>query len=976
MDGGGLDNGHYRALFENAPGAILVLDDDANVVDSNRAAQALLKYSRPELLALRYSRLTVGEAPPPPLTCERERVEVWQTKDGEPLTVGVARERVEIDGRAFVQLFVREIERDVVRIDMERAMLVLDVVSDSVITVNLEGRVTSWNRGAEEIFGYSASEMLGQRIDSFVGADPQALIGRVLAGESMRSIEVNRRSKNGEILNLLLSLSPRRDRDGNIVEIVGTSKDMTALYRARREAEALQARWRAVVEQTFDWVAQVDRHGVILEINRTNPGCPSVEAVGHGVRELVTAETVDPLEAALSRAFDHHQSGYTVTCTVTSGRWSRNYITPVIEDGCAVRAFVLSSDITEQYQAQKTLERTQRALVDAEHIAGIGSWDWNLRTGEVHWSDGLYRLCGSDRGDRPPSLSSYLDRVHPDDRAIVSKAVDEAFSGGPKLAAEFRYLRHGEAHPLYLDAVGQVFLDDEGRPARFVGSAKDSTDEKRALAELQEREAFLQAVFDNGMNAIFVFDDEGRYLTINAAAARLLGRTPEEARKSTVADINLSPAPTAAERFRTFLERGIGSGEVEIEGGDGVHRVAIYDVVRVKKDFNLCVLFDVTKLRRTEAELRRARALDSLGVLAGGIAHDFNNILTAVTNNLSLLQQILPDDEDALSVIREARDAARRSSLLSAQLLTFAKGGAPVRTVDDIRPLLRSTAEQVLRSNEVHFDIEPDLPNVVIDRGQVAQVVQNLLINAAEASSPGKALLITVTTVDGRAVGDGVLAPGRYVAVSVADEGHGMSPAIMERVFEPYFSTKADGHGLGLAVCYSVVSRHGGHITVASTEGKGTTFAFYLPASAASSDPLPPATQPSLKPGPGGRILLIDDQVLIHQTVGRALRFLGYAVEVAFDGNEGVDLYRSAVADGRPFDAVLMDLTIPGGMGGKEAVVELRRVDPKARVLVASGYTDDAVLADPQRFGFDGAVRKPLDIEQLSAALQQLFEAS
>ena len=503
---------------------------------------------------------------------------------------------------------------------------------DPIIVFDQEARVVDANQAAQAMLQMSRGELRSLSYSHLVVSDAELPMPTVERGR----VETWR-TKDGKPLTVsvfggLLQLNGRpvvqlivRTRSES-AEVGGPSAGDAAsealpqaLARARREADALQARWRSIVEQTFDWVAQVSRQGQILEVNRRNPGCPGAESVGRPVRELVAADTVEALEAAIVKAFDVLQSGYAVTRTLSSGRWSRNYITPVIEDGRATRAFIMSSDITQHHVAQETLERTQRALLDAEHIAGLGSWDWNLQTGEIYWSDGMFRLCGVDRADGACSPDSYIECVHPDDRPVVSKALDAAFSGAHKVSADFRFFRRdGEAR--HLSAVGEVFSDDEGRPHRFVGAAKDTTDEQRFVDELREREAFLQAIFDNSQNAIIVADDNGNYLSVNKACAELLGRSLEEAHAMNAADLKVSPLPNAAERFRGYVQRGMESGELAIERPSGEQRIALYNAVRVKKDFNLSVLADVTELRQTEAALRRARALDSLGVLAGGIA--------------------------------------------------------------------------------------------------------------------------------------------------------------------------------------------------------------------------------------------------------------------------------------------------------------------------------------------------------------------
>ncbi|OGS05879.1 MAG: hypothetical protein A3G41_07665 [Elusimicrobia bacterium RIFCSPLOWO2_12_FULL_59_9] len=384
---------------------------------------------------------------------------------------------------------------------------------------------------------------------------------------------------------------------------------------------------------------------------------------------------------------------------------------------------------------------------------------------------------------------------------------------------------------------------------------------------------------------------------------------------------------------------------------------------------------DITERKKAEAVMVNMQKLESLGTLAGGIAHDFNNILTAILGNLSLLQSQLQDGDAALNLIQEAQEACGTAKGLSHQLLTFAKGGSPVVQVMDLRPLLSQAAGFAARGSDSRcvFDLGDSPLAVNIDKDQVAQVVQNLVINAAQAmpSSGNITVRAAIVTLSGGELPP--LAAGRYVWATVEDQGAGIPAAHLSKIFDPYFSTKAKGRGLGLSVCHSIMAKHGGHISVESKPGQGAAFTLHFPAANAADIPLK-QKRPPLAAG-SGRVLIMDDEPMVSKALTRMLERLGCHSECAGDGKTALDAYRRALEAGKPFDAVIMDLTIPGGMGGKEAIGKLLALDPKAKAIVSSGYSMDPVMSNYAADGFCGALKKPYRIGDVSEVLRKIIGA-
>lgn len=389
----------------------------------------------------------------------------------------------------------------------------------------------------------------------------------------------------------------------------------------------------------------------------------------------------------------------------------------------------------------------------------------------------------------------------------------------------------------------------------------------------------------------------------------------------------------------------------------------------------LSVLRDITERKRMEEEMLKAQKLESLGVLAGGIAHDFNNLLTGVLGNLSLMELSVKSGEDIGELLEETKKASRQTKNLTQQLLTFSKGGDPVRKRLSIAKLVASAVKFSLSGSNIRYElsIPDDLWAVEIDEGQINQVLNNLLINAEQAMPGGGKVEVFAENVTLQESGGLPLRAGNYVKISIKDYGTGIPKEILAKIFDPYFSTKSKGSGLGLAITYSIMKKHKGHITVESRSGAGTTFHLYLPASGKAV-----SIQDSIaerKPRPGkGKILCMDDQFDIRNLVGRMLKLLGYSVEFASNGQEAIDLYKKAIGSKEAFDAVILDLTVPGGMGGKETVQKLRAIDPGVKAIVSSGYSNDTIMSDYERYGFSGVVAKPFETRELGEVLYRVLQ--
>jgi len=385
------------------------------------------------------------------------------------------------------------------------------------------------------------------------------------------------------------------------------------------------------------------------------------------------------------------------------------------------------------------------------------------------------------------------------------------------------------------------------------------------------------------------------------------------------------------------------------------------------------VFRDITEKRNMEEALLKADALESLGILAGGIAHDFNNILTGILGNITLAMMYAKPGDKIFERLKEAENASLRAKDLTQQLLTFSRGGEPIKKTAFISKLLEDTVAFVLSGSNVRceFSISGDLWPVEVDEGQISQVINNLIINADHAMPGGGIIKVNAENIAVDVEQGLPLKEGNYIKISVEDQGIGIPEEHLQKIFDPYFTSKQKGSGLGLATAYSIVKRHDGYIQVKSELGKGTTFNIYLPASS-KEILIEKELRERIHTGKG-KILVMDDEEVIREVAGEMIEVLGYEAEFVKDGTEAIELYKKAKESAQPFDAIIMDLTIPGGMGGKETIQKLIKIDPETKAIVCSGYSNDPIMADYRKYGFRGIIAKPYNLKELGEILHNVI---
>ncbi|MCK5116185.1 MAG: PAS domain S-box protein [Candidatus Aegiribacteria sp.] len=656
-------------------------------------------------------------------------------------------------------------------------------------------------------------------------------------------------------------------------------------------------------------------------------------------------------------------------------------------------------DITEQKRAEKKQrldEEKYRSLYETSRdaIMTLEPPDWSFTAG----NPATIRMFGckneADFTSKQPWLLS--PEYQPDGQVSGLKAkamIERAVENGSNYFEWTHKRLNGEDFPATVllsriklkgktllqatvrDITGRKQVEDELATHRF--HLEEIVRER--TAELEESEAKYRTLVEQSHDGIYIYGSSC-FLFVNDRLCDLMQYSRDELLSMKFSEL-LHPDDRGMINGNGIIKEGFSDipnvFTIRLVRGDGELRHIEFSVRSFTysgEDAILGIARDITVLKKLEEEQTKIEKLESLGLLAGGIAHDFNNFLTAIMGNISLARTMVEPGTDLYEILTSSEHAASKASNLPRQLLTFSMGGDPVKSQVSILRIIRDSTDFALSGSNVtaEYSIADDLKHIIVDGEQIGQVISNIVINAQQAMPDGGRISIGAENILIPANNPVAIPKGQYVKITIQDDGYGIEKNHLNRIFDPFFTTKQNGTGLGLATSYSVIRKHSGQIKVESEVNEGSTFTIYLPAGILSD------TSDTHEPGPdklsGGKILVMDDQKLVRETVMTMLSRLGYEVGSAVDGSEAIDKYQAALSTSEPYGAVILDLTIPNGMGGMETMKELQKLDPDVTAIVSSGYSNAPVMSDFSMYGFAGVMMKPYSISQLSDLLREIFD--
>ncbi|MFZ2958207.1 MAG: PAS domain S-box protein [Candidatus Ozemobacteraceae bacterium] len=663
-------------------------------------------------------------------------------------------------------------------------------------------------------------------------------------------------------------------------------------------------------------------------------------------------------------------------------------ITGMVSILCAglIAGYVVSRFLEKRYAAEDVLRESEESLSITLQSIGDGVIAADINGCITRMNYTAQRLTGwtlSEVKNKP--LSEVFKIVNAKTRLVAENPVNQVFSNGEivKLANHAVLIsRNGQEYQI-ADSAAPIW-DDQKHIRGVILVFSDVTENYKAHEKLRESEIKYRCLHESMNDCFAMTTMSGKIVDVNKSYLDLLGYTEEEIlafkyqdltpthwheMEEKIVETQILPRGYSDVYYKEYIKKDGTVFPVELKtflmrDAQG-QAIGMWAIVR-----------DITERQRAEEERLKIQKLQSVGILAGGIAHDFNNLLMAIYGNISIAKVKISKDHPGFSFLENAEESMSRAKNLTKQLLTFAKGGEPVKENICVDEFVEETISFNLSgSNILLVHKKPEgLWMTEVDRGQIQQILSNLTINAKQAMPNGGHLYVTLENVENPKNFIPDLGPGNFVRITMRDEGSGIDKKHIGRIFDPYFTTKNTGSGLGLAISYSIINKHGGSISVESEPGKGATFTIYLPASASQQ---PAAAKEVVLENHAlkqpARILVMDDEKMIRHACAEMLKKIGCLVETADEGRQAIELFKQARDAGKPFDIVIMDLTIPGGMGGQEAVKELLAIDPEARVIISSGYADDPVMTNFAAYGFKGIISKPYTIKQMRDVVNRIL---
>ncbi len=903
-------------------------------------------------------------------------------------------------------------------------------------SIDRDARLVDVNDYWLKTMGYERSEVIGRKVVDFYADASRTYAEEVVQPAffrdgSVKDISFQFIKKNGEVLDVLLSATAERDVSRNIVRSLAVIEDITDRKRAEEALRKSERMLQTIIDTEPDCIKVIDQESRLIMMNRAGLNMIQADSLdevkGQFVCPLVAPEHQKAFMDLTRQVFQGGSGSLEFGMVGMRGGqlWLETHAVPLRNEKDEIIALLgVTRDITERKQVEKKISAysadLQRLLSVSREMTATADITRLYRTAVqtavdlLHFDFSTVMILSDDRSmltimdsvGFPTSMIGHFHLV--EGQGLATYAVKNMM---PESVVDFRtetrfevpaivlelHIRSALCVPMMLeDRVFGVLIGHTLGQREF--SREDiaiyqSIGNQAAIAltnamnvqALRKNEAALRNITSSIAEGLYVINAEGRITYMNEEAERLLGWSIEELNERGVHQLihfrKADGTPMTLDACRIhgiYADRAryISNDEVFVRKDGTVFPISIVcsPIIEDGKAVASVVAFrDITETKRLEQEMLKAQKLESIGTLAGGIAHDFNNLLQGVFGFISMARLTFDQKEKSLAMLAQAEMALHQSVNLTSQLLTFSKGGMPVKKVFALRPLIENSVAFALSGSRVTYEIVTDenLGAVEADEGQIGQVIQNIILNADQAMPLGGKIRVSVRNMPAAAIDPPADLQGDLVEITIRDQGTGIPAGHLMRIFDPYFTTKEKGSGLGLATSYSIIKNHGGLVRVQSEVGIGTVFFIYLPASRAQGEEanrfaMPTATRKC-------RILVMDDEEIIRTVAGEMLIAIGHGVAFAETGEAALETYQAARNAGSPFDAVILDLTIRGGMGGVDALRELRKIDPGVKAVVSSGYSDDVSFSSYREQGFRAFLKKPYKIEELQHILNALL---
>jgi PAS domain S-box-containing protein len=881
---------------------------------------------------------------------------------------------------------------------------ILDAMSELVAYQDLEHNVLWTNRAAAVSVNEEQEKLIGRKcFKIWAGREEECDICPVAKAIETGNVQRDKiMTPDGRIWNI--TGYPLKNETGEILNVVEVTADITKSEQVNEELRDSWNMLQTVLDSIPSGVFWKDRDLNYLGVNRAWLAViglkSSEEVIGKSDYDLTwSKEEADSFREKDRKIIESGIPEYDIIEPYTrfdgTQAWAKTNKAPLRDaKGNIVGILGTYEDITERKRAEEVLRESEEKYRTLFENMAQGAFYQRADGMVVDGNQAALEMFGVTRDQflGRTSMDPRWKVIHEDGSDFPGEqhpSIEALRTGKPVRSVVAGIFNPGKEDYVWLNinAIPQ-FKPGEDRPYQVFVTMHDITERKKAEEEREK----LQAQLSNAVEMahlghweydvakdLFTFNDHfykifrttakkvGGYTISSAEYARLFVH-PDD--MHLVAEEIQKAIETTDPNFKRQLEHRI----IYSDGTVGHISVQFFVVkdAQGKTIKTYGVNQDITEHKRMEEEFIRSQKLESVAVLAGGIAHDFNNILTVILGNASLARMRVSPEDEIFGLLSEVETASARAQTLTKQLLTFAKGGVPVKEIASIKDVVKESSLFVLRGSKsrCEFSIVEDLWSAEVDVGQISQVINNIVINANQAMPEGGIIQVAAENliIDvGRIL---PFKPGRYIRISIIDQGVGIPEKHLPKIFDPYFTTKQEGSGLGLATTYSIIKRHDGHIIVESNLGVGTTIHIYLPA---SEKAIPEKEETRVIKGQG-RILVMDDEASLRRTVGRMLEKLGYEPELAKDGAEAIEMVKEAKEAGKSYDAVILDLTVPGGMGGKECITRLLEIDPGIKAIVSSGYSEDPVLANFHEYGFKGMMPKPFAALSLSKVLHDVLK--